>query len=136
MKTEKHHNGIVRSIDGNTIDITITSDESECNGCAISSICNISDQGTVSVKTENPERYVPGQKVTVAPGRGGAWKAIIFLLAIPILLFIAGILTKELTGITDSAMGIGVLTALILYFTIIYFSRKPLHSSVHWHIRD
>lgn len=136
MKTEKNHHGIVKSIVGNTIDIAITGDKAECNSCAISSICSISERGTISVTTKNPERYTAGQKVTVSPGRGGAWKAIIFLLAIPIFLFIAGILAKELTGITDSAMGIGVLIALISYFTIIYFSRQPLHSTVHWHIRD
>lgn len=136
MTSQLTHNGIVLSVNGNSLTVRIT-DMDGCNTCAARVLCHTadSDDGKIKVTTDTPARYNPGDKVTVTIS-GKAQSAAIWLsIAIPciILLVVTGVVFVY--GSSQGWAALAGIGAVAIYYLSLYLSRKHLRQKWMWEIK-
>lgn len=136
-KNKVTHPGIVSSIDGNNLDISIIV-RSGCASCEIKGACTVSDVETKSVivTVEDPENYKINQSVTVVMKQSlGTWAVLLGYVFPFIVVLLSLIITLNL-GLEQGLAGLISLFILIPYYLAIYVSRNYLSSKFKYSIRS
>ena len=100
MAQDIRHQGVVDSIDGQSVIVRITQ-LSACGGCQARNICNAAESKDklVEVEYSGAESLSPGQTVTVAAGERMGMTAVMLAFGLPVLLLIIALVAAmALTG--------------------------------------
>ena len=124
------HEGIITGISESHIVVRIIQ-HSACAGCHAASLCTTTDQ---------KEKSIDGDKVSVALSASAGYRAIWFTAALPVILIMLSLVINERIGMNELYSGLCTLVVLAVYYTILYFYRdrlkkrfrfflKPIHVS-------
>lgn len=124
------HDGIVKSVSAQTVEITIVS-ESACRGCHAKSACGLADLKQKIITAQRPDFPLsPGEKVIVYASTKNAAYSVLLAYVLPVILLIA--IPAVLTGMDYSEIiaATGAIIGVVIYFFILYFNRKQLSKKI------
>lgn len=135
MAQEIRHDGIVDSIDGQTVVVRITQ-SSACGGCQARTICHAADSKDkrVEVRCIDAASFTAGQTVTVAGAESLGIKAVIWAFGLPLLLLLAALtVALSVTGseIIAASAALGI---LIPYYVIMFLLRDRFRKDFQFRI--
>ena len=124
---EIEHSAIVLSVNEDTVTVTIQR-QSACASCKNKKSCTIfgNTEKTITIRTDEAQKYKPGQKVTVTMEEKAGWMAVFWGYLLPLLVLVLALfLTTELTGNEPIAATISLSTVAIYYF-ILFLNRNKV----------
>lgn len=134
MDNNIRHCGVIESIEGHRIRIhTVRS--SACDSCGASSTCN-GKRGkdfSIDITDESMSSYKPGDRVYVEISAKTGRQAVAIGFALPLIIFVATLLTMHYAGCSDGQTAMGAIASLAIYYLIIYMVRKKINR--HFTIR-
>ena len=135
MVQEIRHDGIVDSIDGQTVVVRITQ-SSACGGCQASKICHAAESKDklVDVHCTDAGSFMVGQAVTVAGAESLGVKAVMWAFGLPLLLLLAVLFTAvALTGSEKVAAAASV-GLLVPYYIVLFLMRDRFKKDFRFRI--
>ncbi len=127
MAQDIRHEGIVDSVDGQTVIVRITQ-SSACGGCQARNICNAAESKDklVEVEYSGAESLSPGQTVTVAAGERMGMTAVMLAFGLPVLLLIIALVAAmALTG-SEKIGAVASLAVLVPYYLVLFLCRERI----------
>ena len=130
MTKKVQHEGIVKSISFQTLDVVIHS-HSACSGCHAKGACGMEDvkQKIITVPLPEEEIHI-GDKVTVYARLDNAFYSVLLAYIIPSILTIAIVFFLEISGNSELMAALSSLILLVLYFIILYLSRNKINKKI------
>lgn len=129
-KEKVEHEGIVKSISAQTLEVLINS-HSACAGCHAKGACGMADMKQKSITVDRPEGdFHIGDKVMVYASMSNAFYSVFIAYVMPSLLILAAIFFLEKSGISELTAAIGSLTLLVMYFFILYLFRNKISKKI------
>jgi len=122
-----HHEGVVKTVEGNFIVVEILN-QSSCSSSHAKGVCSMGDQKIKEVEVENRgfNLYIPGERVNVIMKRSLGFKALWISYVIPLIILLVLLLTLSALNIPELTIGISVIAAISLYYLIIRLLRSRL----------
>lgn len=118
------HTGKVTQVSAEGYTIRIDGAD-KCGECAIAAFCR--SNGSEYIKTEIKscdDKLEEGDDVRIEITPTMVWKAILFACALPLLIILAAITSAKLLDASDTAAAAVGITAVALYFFIIYATKS------------
>lgn len=133
--TEKvEHEGIVKSISTQTLEITINS-HSACTGCHAKGACSISDVKQKIITVERTgEEFQIGEKVIVYASLNNAFYSVILAYFLPSIVIISTIFYLENSGLSELTAAVGSIGILVIYFFILYLCREKISKKIKFSV--
>lgn len=128
------HRGIITKISDDRVTVSISSDSSECSGCAISAMCMKSEE--IEISYPHPTLSLIGKKVRVEAQAGLQRKGTLLFFIIPILLLIFTIMLSYAIGMSEALSSAISTAAVALWYLILYIIRVRINSNVGFRIID
>lgn len=128
------HEGIVKRIGQNTVDVIIVS-RSACGSCQAKSMCGMAEavQKTITARRPGfPLRI--GEKVKVYAGMGNAAYSVVLAYVLPSVLLVGAIGGITGAGYDEIYAATGALGGLAAYFCIQYLFRKKVGKRIRFSI--
>lgn len=124
------HEGIVKSIAEQTIDVRIVS-RSACAACHAKSMCGIAETVQKTVTAQRPDFPVlPGDKVMVYATVRNALYSVMMAYIFPSVILVGTIAGLVAAGYEEITAAAGALTTLSVYFAGLYFSREKIGKKI------
>jgi len=121
------HQGVVRSIRQNTIEVLIES-ASACSSCKTKHLCGVSDSKEKIITVRKPEQsFVTGENVLVIMTQKMGFLAVFLAYVLPFMVMIALMLVAHYTEVSEPITGLLVVVFLTAYFFSLYAFRKKLN---------
>lgn len=135
MAQDIRHEGVVDSIDGQTVIVRITQ-SSACGGCHARNICRAAESKDklVEVHTADAGKYVTGQPVTVAGAESLGMKAVAFAFGLPLLLLLAALITAMYVTGSEKVAAIAALGILVPYYLVLFLLRDRIKKDFQFRI--
>ena len=127
MAQDIRHDGVVDSIDGQTVVVRITQ-SSACGGCRARNICRAAESKDklVEVQCADAGSLRTGQMVTVAGAESLGMKAVMWAFGLPLVLLLAAmIVVMALTG-NERMAALAALGILVPYYIVLFLMRERL----------
>ena len=127
MAQDIRHDGVVDSIDGQTVVVRITQ-SSACGGCQARNICRAAESKDklVEVQCADAGSLKTGQTVTVAGAESLGMKAVMWAFGLPLVLLLAAmIVVMALTG-NERMAALAALGILVPYYIVLFLMRERL----------
>ena len=124
MAQDIRHDGIVDSIDGQTVIVRITQ-SAACGGCQARNICRAAESKDklVEVHCADAGSFVAGQAVTVAGAESLGLKAVMWAFGLPLMLLLASLVAAmSITGNERMAV-LAALGILVPYYIVLFLLR-------------
>lgn len=123
------HTGIVIGIksEGLQVQFSVGSDGGDCNGCAISSICNGASSEKIIVSAIADERFrniEQGTKVRIAARVNVRRRATALLLALPLAAMLVAALVADAFGASETISAIAAISAAIVSLIGVAFTSQ------------
>lgn len=129
-KERVQHEGIVKSISAQTLEVLISS-HSACSGCHAKGACGMADVKQKIITAPLPEEEIHvGDKVMVYASLGNAFYSVLLAYIMPSVLILAAIFFLEMSGSGELTAAISSLILLVLYFIILYLSRNKINKKI------
>ena len=130
------HKGIVLSIKGERIDVSILS-ESACATCKVKSACGMSEteEKVVSIFTHDAPAYRVGEQVVVSVTRNMGLCAVFLAYVVPFLMLLVSLLVLLEAGLSEAAAGLISLGVLALYYIVLWLMRRRIEREINFNIR-
>lgn len=128
------HKGIVRSLNKNSVIVTILS-ESACSGCHAKGSCHLSGVKEKIIEVYGDYDLSPGDNVTVMMKRSMGYKALLLGYLMPLIFFIFAIAIFSSLGVPESGSGLGAICTAGLYYLILYFFRDRIRNKFSFTIK-
>lgn len=129
-KERIQHEGIVKSISAQTLEVLINS-HSACSGCHAKGACGMSDMKQKIITTIRPTGDIQvGDKVMVYASVSNAFYSVFLAYIMPSILIIAAIFFLEKSGSNELTAAISSLILLIIYFFILYLCRNKISKKI------
>ena len=130
------HKGIVLSINGERIDVSILS-ESACATCKVKSACGMSEteETVVSIFTHDAPAYRVGEQVVVSVTRNMGLRAVFLAYVVPFLVLLVSLLVLLEAGLSEAAAGLISLGVLALYYIVLWLMRRRIEREINFNIR-
>ena len=130
------HKGIVLSIKGERIDVSILS-ESACATCKVKSACGMSEteEKVVSIFTHDAPAYRVGEQVVVSVTRNMGLRAVFLAYVVPFLVLLVSLLVLLEAGLSEAAAGLISLGVLALYYIVLWLMRRRIEREINFNIR-
>lgn len=135
MAQDIRHDGVVDSIDGQTVVVRITQ-SSACGGCQARNICRAAESKDklVEVQCADAGLLKTGQVVTVAGAESLGMKAVMWAFGLPlVLLLTAMIVVMALTG-DERMAALAALGILVPYYIVLFLMRERLKKDFKFRI--
>jgi len=135
MAQDIRHEGVVDSIDGQTVIVRITQ-SSACGGCQVRNICRAAESKDklVDIHTADAGQFEPGQAVTVAGAESLGMKAVAFAFGLPLLLLIAALVTAIAVTGSEKVAAIAALGILVPYYLVLFLLRDRIKKDFQFRI--
>ncbi len=118
------HIGTVKSIDGNSITVSIIKN-SACASCLAKGACNLAEVEEKEVEVRNyGVNYEVGEQVKIVFGESLGFKAIFLGYVLPFLIIFLVLIICNQLEIGELKSGIYALAALIPYYFALFLARK------------
>ena len=130
------HEGIVKEITGDKIKVAIVS-KSACASCSVKGVCNPSDtqEKIFTIKSRDAGEFEVGERVNLTVSAGKGMLAVLLSYVLPvILIFVILGLTLNM-GYSEGFSALMAVGAMVLYFLILYFTRKKAEESFNFSIK-
>lgn len=126
------HEGIVKSISTQTLEVSITN-HSACSGCHAKSACGMADLKQKIIVAQRPQETIqPGDKVMVYASVNNAFYSVLLAYIMPSILILAAIFFLEKSGSSELYAAIISLVLLTGYFFILYFCRNKIARKINF----
>ena len=135
-KNEICHNGIIKSIDGNKIEVLILS-QSACSSCNSKNMCSISEMKEKLIEIYNfkENKYKIGDNVQVIMSLTMGNKAVFLGYGLPFLvLLVSLIFTFNITN-SEAISGIVTIISLTLYYLLLAAFRKKISKTFSFQLK-
>lgn len=135
MAQDIRHQGVVDSVDGQTVIVRITQ-SSACGGCQARNICRAAESKDklVEVHTADAHTFVKGQAVTVAGAESLGMKAVAFAFGLPLLLLVAALVTVIAVTGSEKMAAIAALGILVPYYVVLFLLRDRIKKDFQFSI--
>lgn len=129
-KERVQHEGVVKSISAQTLEVLISS-HSACSGCHAKGACGMAETKQKMITVRRPEGDLQvGDKVMVYASMNNAFYSVLLAYILPSLLIIAAIFFLEKSGCSELIAAISSLALLVLYFFILYLTRDKISKRI------
>lgn len=129
-KEKVQHEGVVKSISAQTLEILISS-HSACAGCHAKGACGMADMKQKIITVQRPEGDIQvGDKVTVYASMNNAVYSVVMAYVMPSVLIIAAIFFLEKSGSSELFAALISLILLGGYFFILYLFRNKISKKI------
>lgn len=135
-KNEIYHSGIIKSINGNKIEVSIIA-KSACSSCHSKSMCSMSEMEEKIIEIYNfkENKYNLGDNVEVVMNLSMGNKAVFLGYGIPFVLLLSSlIITYNITN-SEAISGIVVILSLGIYYFLLSLFRKKLQNTFSFRIK-
>lgn len=124
------HEGIVKNITEQTIDVMIVS-RSACAACHAKSMCGIAETVQKTVTAQRPDFPVlPGEKVMVYASVRNAVYSVVMAYIFPSVILVATIASVTTAGYEEIWAAAVALAILSVYFVGLYFFREKIGKKI------
>ena len=108
-----------------------------CEGCKVQGLCGLSGENEkeVAVWDNDAASYKAGDEVIVGIGTAMALKAVLWAYIVPFLLMLAVLLILSGYGFSELVQGVATLSAVAVYYMVLWFFRKKLERDIVFKIR-
>ena len=134
--TQIEHKGIVKSIIGHDIQVSIIAQEG-CAACNLKSSCSVSEveEKIVDVFVENPGNYKNGEDVEVYYKQSLGFRALFLGYVLPFLILVISLII--LMSVTQKELLSGIISLILLvpYYLILYFSKDKIKKTFQFSIK-
>ena len=131
------HNGIVKEVQGNSIQVVIIS-KAACVSCEINESCSLSDmeEKMIDVDIFNDDRqFEVGQQVIIEMKESlGTW-AVLLGYVFPFLLVFISLIIYTSIGMNEGLAGLFSVLILAPYYIILYLSRRFLRKKFTYQLQ-
>ena len=129
------HEGVVDSIDGQTVIVRITQ-SSACGGCQARNICRSAESKDklVEVHRTDAGSFDVGQTVTVAGAESLGMKAVAFAFGLPLLLLMAALITVLAVMGSEKVAALASLGILVPYYIVLFLFRDRMKKDFQFRI--
>ena len=121
-----NHEGIVRTIGNNCVEVTITS-SSACSGCHAEGSCNMSGKEEKVIEVRGKYDVKPGDSVTVLMKQSMGYAALLLGYVLPIIVVVACLSILVSCKVPELSSGLISVAILIPYYVILFFFRKTIN---------
>lgn len=133
-KEEIEHEGIVKSVSAQTLEIVIQS-HSACAGCHAKGACGMSEMKQKLITVQRPEgAFKAGDKVMVYASLNNAFYSVLLAYILPSVLIIAAIFVIEKSGCSELTAAISSLSLLAVYFFMLYLCRGKINKKIKFSV--
>ena len=135
MAQDIRHQGVVDSIDGQSVIVRITQ-SSACGGCQVRNICRAAESKDklVEVHAADAGQYVIGQAVTVAGAERLGMKAVAFAFGLPLLLLMAALVSAVVVTGSEKVAAIAALGIQVPYYVVLFLLRDRIKKDFQFRI--
>ncbi len=128
--------GIVRSIQGDNIEVEITV-SSACSECHAKSFCIPTDhkRETVMAKSLYGEQFTIGDKVQLVLKGSAGTKAVVIAYLLPLLVLIVGLFGTYAITQNELAGVIAAVILIVIYYLILKRRRKKIDEQFHFFVK-
>ncbi len=136
MGAKIRHEGVVRSIKGNVVQVQFVQ-QSACSHCEAKGHCNAAEskEKIIDVECAEATSYAIGDHVMVMGSQKVGFIAVLYGAVLPMFAMMAAAITTALVTkdeLLSSLLGLGALAA---YFVCLYFFRHNLKQQLKFEIR-
>lgn len=133
--TEIAHDAIVRTIDSNSVTVTLLNNES-CAGCHAEKACGVSGKESKTIIIEGIYDLTPGSKVTVTMKQSDGYRALFLGYLLPLLIFLFFIVLLSALSVDELLSGLISLGTLVPYYLLFFLFRKSIYTGVTFNIKS
>lgn len=136
MSDIRHEATIVR-IENDSVFANVEN-KSACADCHARQTCALFDcrNKIIEIKTNYPEKYAPGQHITVTLDEKHGWIAVFYGYILPLVLVLVTLIaTNTMTG-DETASAIYSLMVLIPYYLVLFLFKKSFSGKFQFRIED
>ncbi len=134
--TQIEHKGIVKSIIGNELQVSIIT-QAGCAACTLKGSCSVSEveEKIVDVFVEDPNKYKNGENVEVYYSQALGFRALFLGYVLPFLILVISLLI--LMSVTQKELLSGIISLFLLapYYLILYFSKDKIKQTFKFSIK-
>ncbi len=124
------HDGIVKKISEQTIEITIVS-SSACSACHARGACGMSETQQKTITAVRPSFPVSvGERVTVYASLGNAVYSVVLAYILPTVILLTLLIIFVALGCNETASAGIALGGLVIYFLILYLYREKIGKKI------
>lgn len=129
-KEKIQHEGVVKSISTQTLEIVINS-HSACSGCHAKGACSMADMKQKVITVQRPEGDIRiGDKVMVYASMTNAIYSVVLAYVMPSILILATIFFLVKSGSSELIAAISSLILLGGYFFVLYLCRNKISGKI------
>ena len=135
-KEKIQHEGIVKSIKSDSIEVTIIS-HSACGSCHVKGNCGMAEVKQKTITVPCPQGKVKiGDKVMVYASLNNAFFSVLLAYVIPSILILVTIFILQWLGKNELTAATITLILLTLYFFILYLLRNKINKKIKFTIEN
>lgn len=120
------HQGIVQSIGNHSITVSISA-ATACSGCHAEGGCTLSGKEEKIIEVTGSYNVAIGDNVTILMNQSMGFTALFLGYLFPLVLVIIMLVILSSVGVNEFISGIASISALIPYYTGLYFFRKRIN---------
>ena len=133
-KEKIEHEGIVKNVSADTLEINIIS-RSACAGCHAKGACGMADMKQKTIPVQHPQgEFKAGEKVMVYASLNNAFYSVLLAYILPSILIITAIFFIEKSGCTELVAAVSSLSLLAFYFFILYLFRRKISKKIKFNV--
>ena len=135
MTQEIRHDGVIDSIDGQTVIVRITQ-SSACGGCQARNICRAAESKDklVEVLSADADGLKTGQAVMVAGAESLGMKAVAFAFGLPLLLLVVALVAAMAVSGSEKVAAVAALGILVPYYIVLFLFRDRIKKDFQFRI--
>ena len=135
MKTTLQHRGVVQSVAGGRVTVSVKP-ESACAGCHAKGICGESgSERIINVNTPYASEYSVGERVVVALlHESMAVSSVIWGYVAPLAVLLVVLFGSVAVGFSDGVSAVVSLVAVAIYYVALYLTRKIFERKIEFTI--
>lgn len=129
------HTGIVRHIEGNSIQVLIVQ-QSACSGCHTKGVCTVADHAEKLIDIETTDTsFQVGEKVLLVGQQSMGLLAVMWAFVIPFVLILVTLFILGFYVANEALSGVIALSVLIPYYVALSFFNQKLKAKFKFSIR-
>ena len=129
------HNGIIKDIQNNLIQVLITR-QSACSDCDAKGACTVSDHQEKIIDIESSDlSFRIGENVVLTGRQSIGFYAVLLAFVLPFLLVLLTLIILHLFMINEAISGIVALLVLVPYYVILSLFNKRIKANFKFEIR-
>jgi len=126
VSTEVKHDGIVKSVEGDKVQVSIIA-KSACASCNVKGACNVAEVAEKIIEVNRYDvNFEIGESVTVALKETSGFKALIIGYMLPFVILLITLITTSFYTEEEWIMGVAAITVLLPYYFFLFVLRDKL----------